>query len=272
MVQRTQMKYAVSERRACGVLSAPRSTHRYESVADDQAVLRGRIKEIAGAHVTWGYPRVWIKLRREGWSVNRKRVYRLYREEGLCVGRHKPRRHRSSVTRPERTAATRANESWSMDFMADQLFDGRRFRLLTLVDDFTRESLAIEVGQRLTGGDVARVLDRIGVERGALPEKIRVDNGTEFTSKQLDQWAYLRGVRLDFSRRGKPTDNGLIEAFNGRLRAECLNEDWFLSLDDAKQKVGSWRRHYNEDRPHSALGNLAPKEFAVSSGQASLAG
>ena len=272
MVQKTQVRYAVSERRACRVLLHPRATHRYESVRDDQAALRSRIRELAGVHVTWGYPRIWVKLRRESWAVNRKRVYRLYREEGLCVGRHKPRRHRSSVTRPERTSATCANESWSMDFMADQLFDGRRFRLLTIVDDFTRESLAIEVGQRLQGGDVARVLDRIKLDRGALPEKIRVDNGSEFTSKRLDQWAYLSGVRLDFSRPGKPTDNGLIEAFNGRLRAECLNENWFLSLDDAKRKVAAWRRHYNRDRPHSALGSLAPEEFAASSGQASLAG
>ena len=143
---------------------------------------------------------------------------------------------------------------------------------MTIVDDFTRESLAIEVDRRLTGDDVACVLDRIRLERGALPVKIRVDNGTEFTSKVLDQWAYLSNVKLSFSRPGTPTDNGLIEAFNGRVRAECLNENWFLSLDDAKQKVAAWRRHYNEDRPHSALGNLAPGEFAASSGQASLAG
>jgi putative transposase len=159
-----------------------------------------------------------------------------------------------------------------MDFMADQLFDGRRFRLLTIVDDFTRESLAIEVGQRLNGDDVARVLDRIKQSRHALPEKIRVDNGSEFRGKRLDQWAYLSGVRLDFSRPGKPTDNGLIEAFNGRLRAECLNENWFMSLGDAREKVESWRQHYNTERPHSALGSLAPEEFAASSGQACLAG
>ena len=143
---------------------------------------------------------------------------------------------------------------------------------MTIVDDFTRESLAIEVGQGLNGDDITRVLDRIRRFRGALPKKIRVDNGTEFTSKRLDQWAYLSGVRLDFSRPGKPTDNGLIEAFNGRLRAECLNENWFLSLADANEKVAAWRLHYNTERPHSALGSLAPKEFAASSGQASLAG
>jgi putative transposase len=142
---------------------------------------------------------------------------------------------------------------------------------LTIVDDFTRESLAVEVGQRLTGAQVVEVLDRIGRERG-LRERIRVDNGTEFTSKRLDQWAYLNDVRLEFSRRGKPTDNGLIEAFNGRLRAECLNENWFLSLGDARLKVEWWRGHYNGERPHSALGNLAPREFAASKSQASRAG
>ena len=261
----------MSERRTCRVFEFSRSSLRYQSVADDQAYLRRRIREIAESRVSWGYPRIWVQLRRDGWMVNRKRVYRLYRQEGLCMKRRKPRRHRSSPTREVRPQAHRINESWSMDFMADQLFDGRRFRLLTIVDDFTRESLAIEVGQRLTGERVAEVLDRIGRVRG-LPDRIRVDNGTEFTSRRLDQWAYLNHVQLAFSRRGKPTDNGLIEAFNGRLRAECLNEHWFLSLEDARQKVESWRRHYNDDRPHSALGSLAPREFAASSGQASLAG
>lgn len=265
------MAYRVSERRACRVLGQARAVQRYESVKDDQAALRGRIKEIAGMHVTWGYPRIWVKLRREGWPVNKKRVYRLYKHEGLCVGRHKPKRHRSAMTRPESTKASRVNESWSMDFMSDQLFDGRKFRLLTLVDDFTRESPVIELDQRLTGERVAAVLDRIGRERG-LPEKIRVDNGSEFTGRVLDQWAYMNKVRLDFSRPGKPTDNGLIEAFNGRLRAECLNENWFMSLDDARSKVEAWRRHYNTDRPHSALGNLAPKEFAASKAQGCAAG
>jgi len=156
-----------------------------------------------------------------------------------------------------------------MDFMVDELYDGRRFRLLTIVDDFTRESLAVELGQHLTGGDVAGVLDRISRPR---PERIRVDNGTEFTSKRLDQWAYLNGVKLEFSRRGKPTDNGLIEAFNGRLRAECLNENWFLSLDDAKAKVETWRQHYNGERPHSALGYLAPGEYAANERQVGKAG
>ena len=144
--------------------------------------------------------------------------------------------------------------------MSDELYDGRRIRILTIVDNFTRESLAIEVDQRIGGQRVAEVLMRLGEERG-LSRTIRVDNGPEYTSKRLDQWAYLNGVELDFIRPGKPTDNAFIEAFNGRLRQECLNETWFLSLADAREKVEGWRQHYNRERPHSALGNLVPLEF-----------
>lgn len=155
-----------------------------------------------------------------------------------------------------------------MDFMSDELFDGRQIRLLTIVDHFTRESLAIAVGQRMRGKDVVSILEDLAYDR-TLSKSIRVDNGPEFTSKVLDQWAYSNGVTLDFIRPGKPTDNAFIESFNGSVRAACLNKNWFLSLDDAKEKTEAWRVDYNEHRPHSALGNLAPKEFA-SSGQASL--
>lgn len=190
------MAYDVSERRTCLTFCLARSTIRYRSVADKQVSLRMRIREIAEVRVSWGYPRIWVQLRREGWLVNRKRVYRLYRQEGLCMKQQKPQRHRSSSTRIPPPTADRVNESWSMDFMADELFDGRRFRLLTIVDDFTRESLAVEVGQRLTGAHVVEVLDRIGRVRDLL-ERIRVDNGTEFTSKRLDQWAYSKRRRDD---------------------------------------------------------------------------
>jgi len=149
-----------------------------------------------------------------------------------------------------------------MDFMSDELFDGCRIRLLTIVDNFTRESLAIQVAASIRGQDVVAVLQSLKEQR-RLPRTIRVDNGPEFTSKCLDQWSYLNGVELDFSRPGKPTDNAFIESFNGRFRQECLNENWFLSLEDAEEKVESWRRHYNGERPHSALGNLSPREFAV---------
>ena len=229
-----------------------------------------RLKELAATRVRYGYRRLHILLRREGWPINAKRVYRLYREERLALRTRTPRRRVSCRTRVERPAPVQINDCWAMDFMADELFDGRRLRVLTIVDHFSRESVAIEVGRRFTGRDVVRVLTRLGVERG-LPKTLRVDNGTEFTSKALDQWAYANQVQLDFSRPGKPTDNALIESFNGKLRAECLNESWFLSLDDAQEKVEAWRMDYNHHRPHSALGSLAPSEFA-STGQASLAG
>ncbi len=150
-----------------------------------------------------------------------------------------------------------------MDFMSDQLFQGQRFRLLTLVDNFTRESLAVEVGQRLKGDDVGKVLERVSQGRET-PQAIRVDNGPEFISRSLDLWAYWNGVKLDFSRPGKPTDNAFIESFNGKLRQECLNQHWFLSLEDAAKKVECWRREYNQQRPHRALGNVPPMEFATS--------
>jgi putative transposase len=161
----------------------------------------------------------------------------------------------------ERIEATLPNEVWSMDFMSDELFNGRRMKLLTLVDNFTRESLAIELDTHLGGHRVVEVLMRISSER-RLPKTIRVDNGPEFISKVLDQWAYLNGIALDFSRPGKPSDNAFIEAFNGRFRQECLNENWFLSLEDARDKVEMWRKEYNKHRPHGALGYLTPVEFA----------
>jgi putative transposase len=246
-----------------------RSSHRYKSTKDEQAALRMRLKELAAIRVHYGYRRLHILLRREGWDVNAKRIYRLYREEQLGLRTKTPRRRVSCRTRVDRPDATHINDCWAMDFISDELFDGRHIRLLTLVDHFTRESLAIEVGQRMRGRDVVVVLEGLAMER-TLPKTIRVDNGLEFTSKILDQWAYANGVTLDFSRPGKPTDNAFIESFNGSVRAECLNENWFLSLDDAREKTEAWRVDYNEHRPHSALGNLAPKEFA-SSGRASSA-
>ena len=257
-----EMTYEVSERRACRVLELKRSSCRYRSVADEQAALKIRLKDLAQARVSYGYRRLHVLLRREGWQVNHKRVYRIYRLLGLGMRPKKPRRHVTACRRMERPEAIAPDEGWSMDFMSDELFDGRRLRLLTLVDNFTRESLAIEVSDHIGGAKVVEVLMRLREERG-LPRTIRVDNGPEFISKALDQWAYLNGVALDFSRPGKPTDNGLIEAFNGRLRQECLNESWFLSLEDAKEKVEAWRMHYNSDRPHGSLGNMAPLEYAV---------
>ncbi len=220
-----------------------------------------RIRDIAQARVSYGYRRIHVLLLREGWKVNHKRVYRLYKLEGLMMRPKRPRRHVSASRRMVRATASFPNESWPMDFMSDALYDGQKIKLLTLVDNFTRESLAIEVAWRLGGHSVVAALMQV-VEESGLPKSIRIDNGPEFTSKVLDQWAYLNGVELDFIRPGKPTDNALIESFNGRFREECLNESWFLSLEDAREKVEEWRQHYNRERPHGSLGNVPPVEFA----------
>ncbi len=264
VVKRLQVGYCQSERRVCRALNFPRASHRYKSVRDERTQLRIRLRDLAGTRVHYGYRRLHILLSREGWHVNHKLVYWLYIEEGLQMRRKRPRRNRSCQIRKTRQQASRTNESWSMDFMADQLFNGQRFRLLTLVDNFSRESLVIQVGTRLTGDDVVAALDRVKEARGC-PQSIRVDNGPEFISKSLDWWAYFNNVTLDFSRLGKPTDNAYIESFNGRVRQECLNQHWFLSLEDAQEQIDQWRLDYNENRPHSSLGNQTPVEFAKKS-------
>jgi putative transposase len=260
-VREVQVAYRVAERRACRVLGFSRATNRYRSRRNPRAELRVRLRDLAASRVHYGYPRLWVLLRREGWLVNKKLVYRLYCEEGLGIRRRKPRRRKSAQVREARPPTGQTNESWSMDFMADQLVGGQRFRLLTLVDNHSRESLAIEVGQRLTGDDVVRVLEQVTMHRGK-PKTIRVDNGPEFISRSLDLWAYFNGVKLDFSRPGNPTDNAVIESFNGRLRDECLNQPWFLSLDEARTVTQAWMEDYNRVRPHGALGNRTPAEFA----------
>lgn len=262
LVEYVQAAYGVSERRGCVVLRFARSTQRYVSVREPCMELRQRIKELAATRVTWGYRRLHVLLEREGWGANAKKVYRLYREEGLSMRAKRPRRHRAAQVRQLRPAATERDERWSMDFMADQLGDGRRVRVLTIVDHFTRESPAMEAGQSMGSEAVIGVLERLRRMRRK-PRTISVDNGPEFASKALDAWAYRNGVTLDFSRPGKPTDNAVIEAFNARVRAECLNVHWFESLEEARETIEAWRIDYNDNRPHSALGNLAPREFAL---------
>lgn len=220
-----------------------------------------RIREIANTRVHYGYRRVHVMLKREGWQDNVKHVYRLYQEQGLSLRMKRPKRNKSARLRQPKHVVTAMNQIWSMDFVADALFDGRKLRALTVVDNYTRESLAIDVGQTLKGDDVVATLNRIAATRG-LPATIKVDNGSEFISKVMDRWAYERGIELDFSRPGKPTDNAKIESFNGRLRQECLNLHWFLSLDDARTKIEAWRQYYNETRPHSALQWESPAHFA----------
>ena len=254
-------RYRASLTRTCALFKMSRSLYGYRTVARDSSALTMRIKEIAITRVHYGYRRVHVMLRREGWQDNHKRVYRLYREEGLSLRHKRPKRNKSARLRQPKHLATTINEIWSMDFVSDALFDGRRIRALTIVDNYTRESLSIGVGQSLKGEDVVSALLRLKAER-ELPKIIKVDNGSEFISKAMDRWAYEHGVELDFSRPGRPTDNAKIESFNGRLREECLNEHWFLSLDDAKLKIEAWRKYYNEIRPHSALGWATPAEFA----------
>ena len=259
VITHAQETAALSERRACRFLGVHRSLVRYRSCRPPEAELRGRLKELAERHPSWGSPRLTWLLRREGRIVNHKKVERLYREEGLTVRR----RHRKRVARPriEMPTPRRADEQWSMDFMRDQLAGGRVFRLLTVVDHFTRESPVIEVDLSLPGARVAQVLDRVARRRG-LPRSIRVDNGPEFTGRALDEWAHRRGVKLEFIRPGKPVENAFIESFNGRIRQECLNQHWFLDLDDARRTIEAWRISYNTNRPHSGIGGRTPAEFA----------
>lgn len=256
-----EQSFAVSERRACEAVCLWRSTHRYQSMTDGQAVLRMRIKEIAGVRVRYGYKRIHVLLQREGWQINHKRVYRLYREEGLNLRANKSKKRARAVKWRCRREAQALNDNWSMDFMSDALYNGRRFRALTIVDNVSRECLGIRADQSIKGEHVADMLDEI-VEYRGVPKSIRLDNGPEFVSKALDKWAYENRVELEFSRPGKPIDNAFIESFNGSFRDECLNTNWFLSLDDAQDKIEAWRQDYNNFRPHSSLGNLTPMEYA----------
>lgn len=262
LVRHLQAAYGISERKACGAAGFGRASHRYTSRRDPQVELRIRLKDLAETRVRYGYRRLSILLRREGWPVNDKRIYRLYSEEGLSIRTRSPKRRRSCRYRTGRPEAAGVNECWAMDFMSDRLFDERPFRILTIIDCHTREALACSARNGFRAYQVVEELDRLCRLRGK-PQRIRVDNGPEFAGRMLDQWAYLNKVELDFSRPGNPTDNAHIEAFNSRLRQECLNASWFLSLPDARSKIEAWREDYNLNRPHSSLGNLTPSAFAA---------
>jgi putative transposase len=246
--------------RACGLIRLSRSLYRYRSTRPACAGLVQRIGEIAADKRRYGYRRVYLRLRREGWAVNRKRVYRLYREAGLAVRRRKRKRIGLVERKPLPKPAT-ANQSWSMDFVSDGLADGRRLRCLNIVDDCTRECVAIEVDTSLTGTRVKAVMQRLAETRG-LPWSITVDNGPEFAGQMLDTWAYEANVHLSFIRPGKPNENAYIESFNGKFRDECLNEHWFVTMAQARRVIEAWRIEYNTERMHSSLGNLTPEEYA----------
>ena len=263
LVQFLCVGFRVSQRKACRAIGIWSSTCRYRSQAKDQTPLRMRIRDLAASRVRYGYRRLHVLLQREGWTVNAKRVYRLYRLEGLSL-RLKSRKKRVSAPRVVR-APTRPNERWSMDFVTDCLADGRRFRALTLVDNVSRVSPTIEAAFSFAGGRVVQVLERLAATHG-LPQAISVDNGPEFISRTMDAWAYHHGVHLEFSRPGQPTDNPFIESFNGHFRAECLAQHWFQSLEEARATIEAWRVDYNTVRPHRALGQLTPEAFLATVG------
>jgi len=257
--------YGLSERRTCELVGLGRSTYRYSSMeSGTNRWLKGRLVELAASHPRYGYRRLYLLLRREGRMLNHKRVYRQYTLLGLAV-RRKKRKKVSQANRRPRIVPERANEQWSMDFMSDVLAEGRRLKTLNIVDDATRECPAIEVDTSISGQRVARVLEEVGLFWG-LPKRIVVDNGPEFTSRALDQWAYRNGVELVFIRPGRPVENCLIESFNGKFRDECLNLHWFKDLADARRIIEAWRHEYNHFRPHSSLGGKTPAEFAEQSG------
>lgn len=248
-----------SARRACRLVRLSRSRWQYRTRRGDDAELRARLRALAGEKPRWGYQQLHVLLRREGRVVNHKKVLRLYREEGLAVARRRRRKH-VAVPRVPLPKPTRRTERWSMDFVSDRLGDGRPFRCFTFVDDFTRESPAIEVAHSLPATRVIQVLECIAAERGR-PTSIVCDNGPEFVSRALDQWAYTHGVQLQFIRPGKPVENAYCESCNGKLRDECLNANWVASLADAQRTIEHWRQEYNEVRPHKNLGRLTPTEF-----------
>lgn len=257
-----QEQTPIFQRRACFLVGLSRASFHYRStVAASDSALSERITELAHERRRFGYRRVHQLLRREGIDVNHKKVYRLYREAGLAVPKRK-RRKGIAMERQPLVLPEAPDQTWSMDFVMDSLACGRRIKCLTIVDDFTKECLDIPVANGISGDQVARTLDAIAAFRG-YPQAVRTDQGPEFTSKALDQWAYDNRVELKLIQPGKPTQNGFIESFNGRFRDECLNEHWFRDLAHAREIIGSWRRDYNENRPHSALSYQTPLEFAA---------
>jgi len=255
-----QGTFQISCARACRLAHFSRAAWYRRSQAQDQSALRLRIRDLAHARPRFGHQRIWVLLRREGWPVNRKRVRRLYRLDGLQLRMRVRRRKHIALHRGPAPAPVGPHERWSMDFVHDALADGRPFRILTVVDQWSRLSPVLEVGTRMSGQRVGEALDRV-LEARERPRSITVDHGTEFQSRALEDWAYRRGVQLDFTRPGKPVDNTFIESFNGRLRDECLNVHQFASIADAQAKIEAWRLDYNQRRPHGSLGHLTPTEF-----------
>lgn len=244
------------------MVAASRSVMSYQPRRSElNEKLRQILRELAQRHRRWGHWRFYVLIRRQGFKVNHKRTERLYREEKLML-RIRRRKKVASVTRVALPKPAKPNQRWAMDFVHDQLASGRRLRSLTVVDTFTKECLAIEVDTSLSGMRVKRVMERLSWDRG-LPDAITVDNGPEFAGKVLDEWAYRRQVKLAFIRPGKPIENSFIESFNGKFREECLNLNYFVSLEEARHVIESWRIEYNQVRPHRALNDLTPAQFVT---------
>lgn len=256
-----QEQHGVSQRRACRLMNCNRRTARHITQAKDEEALRQRLKTLAQDKRRWGYRRLCAVLRREGWLINPKRAYRLYKEEHLAL-RPRHRKRLRSERRGQPQAAQRPNEVWALDFVSDMLADGRTFRTLNLIDVFTRQCLAIEVDTSLSGYRVVRVLDTVAFAHGK-PKLLRLDNGPEFRCKALDVWAAQNGIELQFIDPGKPTQNGHVESFNGKFREECLDQEWFVTLREARSKIENWRQDYNDNRPHSSLAYLTPSQWAA---------
>jgi len=258
-VSYTVESFGLSIRRSCHLAGMCRASHAYQPKGKNDEALRLRLKGLAEERHRFGCPRLHVMLKREGMVINHKRTERIYLEEGLSL-RLKKRKKKAAGLRVMLPQAEHVNQRWSMDFASDSTIAGRRFRVLAIVDDYSRECPAIEVDSSIPGARVVGVLERLAETRG-LPEVITVDNGPEFASKTMDEWAYRRGIRLNFIRPGKPVENAYAESFIGRLRDECLNENWFDSVREARDIIEIWRRDYNEIRPHSSLDNLSPREF-----------
>ncbi len=248
-----------------GALRVPRSSVRYQSIKAPREPLRVRVREIAAARVSYGHRQVHTLLRREGWPVNHKLVYRLCREEGLTLRRKRPRRRRRAARREQRQATARPSERWAMDFTVRRAppIGGQTVWVLAVIDVHARECTALQSGCGFRSEQVAGILADAGAKQEALPDLISVDNGTEFTSKALDHWAYWNRVKLDFSRPGKPTDNAHIEAFNSVLRRECLSQHWVIDLEDAQRVLDRWRTDYSNFRPHGSFARSTPADFAA---------
>lgn len=259
VVEYLKTTYQFSERHACSLMQLHRCSHRYQAKPTNDSELKTRLKELATEYPVYGYLMLHNLLKQEGLVVNKKRTYRLYTGANLQV--RTKRRKKLQCPRQPMLLPTKPNERWSMDFVSDQLSDGRRFRILNVVDDYSRECIGQFVDTSISGLAVSRFLNLLIQERSK-PYAIVCDNGTEFTSKAMFFWSKANGVKLAFIQPGKPTQNAFVESFNGKFRAACLNQQWFRSLAEAREEIEKWQYHYNFERPHSSLNYLPPSQFA----------